>query len=121
MESRDLVVSVWKVSGLVSVLVSKVSDLEIINIAKKRFIKISIIQRFVFVVFAGKKQAKHVGKMLEICKKCKSEVVKTFKKKTLRQNVQILKSQVSVLVSEFLIKSRSRFKILTMPRSRPRR
>jgi len=50
MESRVSVskvsglVSVSKVSGLVSV--SKVSGLETLNIAKKWFIKFSIIQRF---------------------------------------------------------------------------
>jgi len=31
-----------------------------------------------FVVFAGKKQPKHVGKMPEILKKLKSEVMTTF-------------------------------------------
>jgi len=59
MESRDLV----SVSGLVSV--SKVSGLEILNIAKKWFIKIFIIQIFSYVVFAGKKQSKHIAKMPE--------------------------------------------------------
>ena len=59
-------VSVSKVSGLVSVSVSKVSGLETLNIAKKLFSKISIIQIFLFVVFADKKQPKHVGKMPEI-------------------------------------------------------
>ena len=47
------------------VLVSKVLGLETLNIAKKWFIKIYIIQIFLFVVFAGKKQPKHVGKMPE--------------------------------------------------------
>jgi len=36
-----------------------------LNIAKKWFIKISNIQIFLFVVFAGKKQPKHIGKMPE--------------------------------------------------------
>jgi len=40
------------VSGLVSV--SKVSGLETLNIAKKWFIKIHVIQRFLFVVFLVK-------------------------------------------------------------------
>jgi len=93
---------------------------------KKRFIKICVIQRFVFVVFAGEKQPNYVGKMLEICKKFKSKVMTTFLKKR-RQNTQIFKSRVSVsnfkshvsvLVSEFLMKSRSRFKFLTRSRSR---
>jgi len=125
-ESQDpfLEVSVCKVSGLVSVSVAKVSGLETLNIAKKRFIEISLIQRFVFVVFAGEKQPNYVEKMLEICKKFKSEVMTTFLK-TLPQNTQIFKSRVlnfkshvSVLVSEFLMKSRSRFKFLTRSRSR---
>jgi len=67
MESRDtyLRVSVSKVSGLVTV--SKATGLdETLNIAKEWYGKISIIQRFFFVVFAGKKQPKQVGKMPEI-------------------------------------------------------
>ena len=83
MESRDLVsvsrpilrvsVLVSKDSGLVSV--SKVSGLETLNIAKKCFIKIFIIQTFMFVVFSGKKQPKHVGKRKNArnLKKFKSE------------------------------------------------
>jgi len=68
--SRDpfLRVSVSKVSGLDSVLVSNVPGLETLNIAKKWFTKISKIQRFLFVVFAGKKQPKQVGKMPEMKK-----------------------------------------------------
>jgi len=69
-------VPVSKVLGLVTV--SRVSGLETLNIAKKWFIKISIIQIFFFVVFAGKKQPKHIGKMPEIWKKFKSEVMTTF-------------------------------------------
>ena len=70
MRSRDpflpvsVSVLVSKVSGLVSV--SKVSGLETLNTVKKWFIKICIIQRFLFVVFVGKKQPKHVGKMPEV-------------------------------------------------------
>ena len=75
-----------------------------LNIAKMWFIKISAIQRFLFVVFAGKKQPKHVRIMPEIWKKFKSEVMTTFF--WISQNAQILKSRVSV--SEFLMKSRSR-------------
>ena len=41
----------------------EVSGLETLNIAKKWFIKVSITNDFLFVVFAGKKQSKHVGKM----------------------------------------------------------
>jgi len=69
MESRDpfLRVSALKVSGLVSV--SKATGLETLIIAKKRYSKISIIQRFLFVVVAGKKQPQQVGKMPEIWKK----------------------------------------------------
>jgi len=59
MESRDLV----------SFSVSNVSGLETLNIAKKWFIKISILQWFLFVVFAGKKQPKQVRKMPENWKK----------------------------------------------------
>ena len=44
------------------VSVSKVSALETLNIANEWFIKISIFQIFLFVVFAGKKQPKHDGK-----------------------------------------------------------
>jgi len=82
MRSRDpflpvsVSVLVSKVSGLVSV--SKVSGLETLNTVKKWFIKICIIQRFLFVVFVGKKQPKHVGKMPEVWKKFKSEVMTTF-------------------------------------------
>jgi len=74
MESRDLVsvsrhpflrFSVSKVSGLVPASVFKVSGLETLNIAKKWFIEISIIQVFLFVVFAGKKEEKHIEKMPE--------------------------------------------------------
>jgi len=46
MESRDLV------------LVSMATDLETLNIVKKCLSKISIMQRFLFVAFAGKKQPK---------------------------------------------------------------
>ena len=64
MESRDLV---SKVSGLVSV--SKATGLQTLNIAKEWFSKPSIFQWFLFVLFAGKKQSKQVGKMPEIWKK----------------------------------------------------
>ena len=49
---------------------SNVSGLETLNIAKKWFIKIPIIQRFLFVVFAGRKQPKNVGKIPENQKNC---------------------------------------------------
>jgi len=39
------------------------TGLETLNIAKKWLSKISIIQRFLFVVFEGKKQPKRVRKM----------------------------------------------------------
>jgi len=45
--------------------------------AKKWFSKISIIQRFLFVVFGGKKQPKQVRKMPEIWKRFKLEVMTT--------------------------------------------
>ena len=76
MEPRDLVsvsrwvswpilrVSVSKVSGLISV--SKDTGRETLNIANKWFRKISIIQRFLFVIFAGKKQPKQVGKFQKL-------------------------------------------------------
>jgi len=47
-------------------LVSKAAGLETLNIAKKWYSKISIIQQHLFVVFSGKKQPKLVGKMPEI-------------------------------------------------------
>jgi len=40
--------------------------LETLNNAKHWFIQIPIIQIFLFVIFAGKKQPKQVGKLLEI-------------------------------------------------------
>jgi len=60
MESRDafLRISVSKVSDFVSV--SKAAGFEILNIAKKWFSKISTIEQFLFVAFAGKKQPKQV-------------------------------------------------------------
>ena len=69
MESRDVVsvsrpslrVSVSKVLGVVSV--SMATGLETLKIAKKSFSKISIIQRILFVTFAGKKQPKQARKM----------------------------------------------------------
>jgi len=51
MESRDLV------------LVSMATGLETSNIAQKWLSRISIIQRFLFVAFVGKKQPKKVRKM----------------------------------------------------------
>ena len=67
---------------------------------------------FLFVVFAGKKQPKHVGKMPEIWKNSSQKRWRHFKE-IFRQNAQILKSRVSLSnfksrVSEFLMKSRSR-------------
>ena len=107
-------VSVSKVSGHVSV--SKVSGLETLNIAKKWFIKIFVIHKF-FVVFAGKKQTKHVGKMPEIGKNFKSNAMTIYIYIFFfRQNAQISKSRVEV--SEFLMKSRSRFESLTRSQSR---
>jgi len=55
-------VSVLKVSGLVSA--SRATSFETLNIAKKWFrpSKISAIQRFLFVVFAGKKHPKQARK-----------------------------------------------------------
>jgi len=73
MESRDS-----SRDPFLRVSVSKVSGLETLNIAKKWCSKISIIQRFLFVVFAGKKQSKQVGKVPEIRKKFNLEVMTTF-------------------------------------------
>jgi len=57
MESRDLD------------LVSMATGLETLNIAKIWLSKISIIQRFLFVAFAGKKQPKKDQKNAIILKK----------------------------------------------------
>jgi len=122
-------VSVLKVSGLV--LASKVSALDTLNIAKKCFIKIYIIQRFLFVVFAGKKQPKDVAKCQKFAKNWSQKWWQHFLTK-FRKNAQILKSLVSVSnfksrvsVSEFLMKSwsrsRSTLEILTKTRSQSRR
>ena len=77
---------------------------------------------FLFVVFAGKKQPKHVGKMPEIWKKLKSEVMTTlFNKisaKCTNFEVSVSNFKSRVLVSDFLIKSRSRLEFLTRSRSR---
>jgi len=76
-----------------------------------------------FVVLSGKKQPKHVGKMPEIGKKFDSEVITTFSRKksakctNFEVSVSNFKSRVSVSVSEFLIKPRSRHEILTRSRS----
>jgi len=43
----------------------KVSGLETLNIAKNGLLKFLEFNDFVFVVFAGKKQSKHVGKMTD--------------------------------------------------------
>jgi len=49
-----------------------------------------------FVVFGGKKQSKHAGKMPKICKKFNSEIRSDDHIKIKgQQNLQILKSQVS--------------------------
>jgi len=70
---------------------------------------------------------KHVGKMPEIRKKFKSEMMTTWRHffKKFWQNAQILKSRDSVSnfksrvsVSEFLMKSRYRLEILTRSRCR---
>jgi len=70
---------------------------------------------FLIVVFAGKKQPKHVEKIPNIWIKMevRSDDDICFK---CRQIAQILKSRVSV--SEVLMKSRSRLEILTRSRSR---
>jgi len=75
-----------------------------------------------FVVFAGKKQPKHVGKMPEIWTKFKSEVMTRFFNK---MSAKCTNCEVSVSVlnfksriSEFLMKSRSRLEILTKSQSR---
>ena len=78
MESRDpyLRVSLSKDSRLVSV--SKAAGLETLNVAKKLFSKTSIIQRFMFVVFAGMEQPKQVRNMPEIRKKVNLEMMTTI-------------------------------------------
>jgi len=84
-------------------LVLMATGLETLNIAKKWLSKISIIQRFLFVVFAGKNNQKRSEKCHKFEKKFNLEVMTIFYKQ-IRQNPQILKSRVS----EILIKSRSR-------------
>jgi len=95
MESRDLISVSRRIFASLGL-----EGLETLNIAKKWLIKNYMIQRFLLVVLAGKKHPKAVGKMQEILKNCKSELMTTFKKK-FRQNVQILKSQVSVSSRNF--------------------
>ena len=128
MESRDLV-SVsrqdrdletsprWDKSRdpFLRVSVSKVSGLETLNIAKKWFVKISIIQRFVFVVYASKKQQKHVGKNARDLKKIQ---VRSDEDIFMKISAKCTNFEVSVWtfksrVLEFLRKSRSRLEILT--------
>jgi len=70
MESRDLVSlsrPIFASLGLEG------SGFENLHIAKKLFIKISIIQIFLFVVFAGKKKTKSCRKNARKLKKFKSE------------------------------------------------
>jgi len=80
------------------VAVSKVSGLETLNIAKKWLIKIYIlvIQPFLFVVYASKKQPKDVGKCQKLEKNSSQKWWRHFFIK-FQQNVQILKSRVSVV------------------------
>ena len=78
---------------------------------RNRLEKFLKFNAFLFVVFSGKKQPKHVGKCQKL-KKFNSEVMATFKSK-FWQNAQILMSQVLVSnfksrVSEFSMKSWSR-------------
>jgi len=63
-----------------------------LNIAKKWLSEISIIQRFLFVAFAGKKQSKTSEKCHKF-EKINLEVMTIFYKK-IRQNPPILKSRV---------------------------
>ena len=74
---------------------------------------------------SSKKQPKHVGKMPEIWKKFRSEVMTTFFQKISAEctnfEVSSLGVELQVSVSEFLMKSRSRLEILTRSRSRSRR
>jgi len=91
MESRDS-----SRDPFLRVSVSKAARLETLNVAKKWFSKVPIIKRFLFVVFSGKKQQKHVGKMPEIRKKFTSEAITTFLK--MRRNAQILKSRADMSI-----------------------
>jgi len=61
-------VSIWKVSRLLSVSVSKATGLESLNVAKKRHSNISIIRRSLFVVFGGKKK-QNMSTKLQKCRK----------------------------------------------------
>jgi len=70
---------------------------------RNRLVKFLKFNTFLFVVFADKKQPKHVGKCQKF-KKFNSEVMTTFKSK-FWQNAQILTSRVSV--SNFMSRSRS--------------
>ena len=86
------------------VSISKVSCLETLNIAKKLFIKISAIQRFLFVVFAGRKQPKHIEK----CQKFEKSQVRSDNEILWKISAKFTNSEVSVLnfksrVSEFLL------------------
>ena len=66
-------VSVWTVSGLVSVSIANVSGLETLNIAKKWFIQFSTIQIFLFVVL----QVRNNQNMSEKCQKLEKFLVRS--------------------------------------------
>ena len=113
MESRDLV----SVSRLVSTPIFceswsrsfQVSRLWILQ--RNGLLKFLWFNEFLFVVLAGKKQPKHVGKMPAIWNKLKSEVMTTFSKiisaKCTNFEVSVSNFKSRVLVSEFLMNSRS--------------
>jgi len=103
MESRDLV-SVSRATfaslgleGFRSRLGLEGYGLETLNISKKWFSKISIIQRFclLYLQVRNKKSRKNARNL----KKCNSEVMTIFF--LIRQNAEILKSRVSVFVSNY--------------------
>jgi len=113
MESRDLV----SVSRLVSTPIFceswsrsfQVSRLWILQ--RNGLLKFLWFIEFLFIVLAGKKQPKHVGKMPEIWNKLMSEVMTTFSKiisaKCTNFDVSVSNFKSRVLVSEFLMNSRS--------------
>ena len=109
-------VSVWKVSGLVSV--SKT-----LNTAEKCFIKTSIFQRFFSLLYLQEETAKTDRKMAEIWQKINLEVITTFFKRisAKQTNLWSLESCFriwNVGLGIFFMKSRSRLEILTRLRSR---
>jgi len=116
LETSFLRVSYSKVSGLLSV--SKFSGLQTLNSAKKWFIQLSLIQRFFCLLYL---QVRNKDSTLEKCKRFEKNWSQKWWRhfyKNFWQNAQILKSRVSISVSEFLMTSRSRIEILSRSWSR---